>query len=418
MVPKPEVFESESGQSFDQFLRTFEEYCRHTFRGSSSLWIGELGRLLFGDMKGAFDALKVPGDGYESLKVKLMKWRQDTHEVHEESTKRRFTKAFMRSGESLRLYAARLEKAFRLAYPSRSVETSKTLRRKYLDSVPNHFSKQLQTARSINLTMNQREIAWSTILTLASQQDAGDEICQDTVEKPTVDNQVWLNYQQGDTRARRVGYDGSPVTYYDSGQCPTRSTGQTRSRFEIWQSGVEKTPKRDHVPDATNNGHRRPNSPVRQPTRDNYLIESSNPRNGFVPEDEISAEARTCYYCHKAGHVKSQCRRYLNQCLVCGSGSHGIAGCPQRRFSPNIAPENNFSPQRPMPRSPTGGGIRRGQSPGDRWNSRGYSRPQEQSRSAVNPPRVMEHSNTSFVARTKNIPAQDGDLRLSARHLN
>jgi hypothetical protein len=72
-VPKPEMFDSSSGQPFAQFLATFEDYCTHNFRGSSSLWIGELGKLLSGDTLRTFNALKVPGDGYETLKSKLLK---------------------------------------------------------------------------------------------------------------------------------------------------------------------------------------------------------------------------------------------------------------------------------------------------------------------------------------------------------
>lgn len=36
-VPKPDKYDSSSGQSFRSFLQYFEEYCSNTFRGSSSL---------------------------------------------------------------------------------------------------------------------------------------------------------------------------------------------------------------------------------------------------------------------------------------------------------------------------------------------------------------------------------------------
>ena len=122
-----------STHSLDNLLNNFSRLLRIivitiSVGARTSLWIGELGRLLQGEMHGAFEALKVPGDTYKSLKKKLLKWRTDTREVLENKTKHRFTKARIQAGESLRLYAARLEKAFRLAYPNRGVERSKTLR--------------------------------------------------------------------------------------------------------------------------------------------------------------------------------------------------------------------------------------------------------------------------------------------------
>lgn len=325
-VPKPEIFDSESGQSFVQFLQMFEEYCRHTFRGSSSLWIGELGRLLRGDMKSAFDALKVPGDGYRSLKEKLLKWKKDTHELYENTTKSRFTKAIMRSDESLRLYAARLEKAFRLAHCSRDVETSKALRRKYFDSVPDSFRKQLQTARSINLTMNHCEIKWSTILALASQQDAGNAP-RDREELPVVEDQVWLSFPRYRDSSKDHSGTG-PVTSYESGQqrykFPQR---ETRSRYSVWQTNAEcaaDSRKSRQTRSVSRPFDRTGGEPRRRP--------SSDPRDAHMTREDMEySRSKTCFHCNRIGHIKNQCRRFLNQCLACGSGDHRIATCPNRR---------------------------------------------------------------------------------------
>lgn len=141
-VPKPEKFDSSSGYSFKQFLATFEEYCSHTYRGSSSLWVSEMGRFLTGEMLSAYEALKVAGDDYEVVKRKLLRWRKDSKETYEINSRDRFAHAKKEHDETYRLYAARLEKLFRLAYPSRSVMTSNTLRRKYFNSVPKGFRKQ------------------------------------------------------------------------------------------------------------------------------------------------------------------------------------------------------------------------------------------------------------------------------------
>ena len=85
-ISKPEVFDSSSGESFDLFLQQFEEYCSHTFKGSSSLWVSELGRFLKGEMHSALQSLKVAGDSYDTIKAKLLKWRRDTKDVIETET--------------------------------------------------------------------------------------------------------------------------------------------------------------------------------------------------------------------------------------------------------------------------------------------------------------------------------------------
>ena len=124
--PKPEPFDSASGVSFDEFLLEFEEYCSNTFRGGSDRWIGELGRYLKGEMRAVFLTQKIPGDSYQAVKTKLRKWLKDSKEIYESDTKQRFKKAQWQPSESMWLYASRLEQPFRMAYPSKSVDSSKT----------------------------------------------------------------------------------------------------------------------------------------------------------------------------------------------------------------------------------------------------------------------------------------------------
>ena len=122
VVPRPEPFDDTSGQSFSEFLKVFEDYCTYNFRGSPTLWAGELGRFLTGEMHKAFTFLKIPGDSYDIVKQKLLQWRSDSREVYHATRHSKFNQATLETGESVRLFATRLEKAFRIAYPSRSID--------------------------------------------------------------------------------------------------------------------------------------------------------------------------------------------------------------------------------------------------------------------------------------------------------
>ena len=332
IVPRPESFDSSSGQSFHDFLEIFEEYCQNTFRGSSRLWVAELGRLLTGDMLSAFNTLRVTGDTYGTVKAKLLQWRQDSAEVRASNIKSAFSRCAIKPGEQLRLYAARCEKAFRLAYPNRNVESSKTLRDKYKSSIPKSHQKELATARSLGLTMTGDDLTWSNILSLASRWDA------DRDSESADEIQVWntnLPLFNDKTDAITQSYPGkcSCGVYTASSQLNRRKSFNGQ-RPQV-STGV-----------ATN----------RQiPLRSRFLRSASLPRQGGSnrPNGDTSlpVESRTCHYCKRKGHIRVNCRRLHGLCLVCGANDHTIKDCSKRRIfhgdsrkhGKTLAPSKNLS---------------------------------------------------------------------------
>ena len=86
-------------------------------------------------------------------------------------TRRRFSSAQMGSNESCSLYAARLEKKFRLAYPRRNVESSKKLLEKFLDTVPNELRGQMMAAKTMMRSVGLEDLTWTKAQFYASQYD-------------------------------------------------------------------------------------------------------------------------------------------------------------------------------------------------------------------------------------------------------
>ena len=328
-IPKPELFDLATGRSFNQFILKFEEYCQHTFRGSSSGWVNELGRFLQGEMHEAFVAVKVPGDNYEMIRDKLLLWVQDNKETYEKETKSRFKQAECKPNETMRLYAARLEQAFRLAYPHREVQTSQTLRQKYCDTIPHEFSLQLQSYRSFAHTLNQGEMTWANILTLASRYDAQHK----TIKKEPIEtlpyNDVWFHDLSKPSIGRRVC------------EAATQYVPQENAQYYSWQASAVSPPMRNpavwRAAPTKPLSHTRSHS-VSQDVRDAmFLRDKRSSSVGPSSRSNELPERRTCNYCNRRGHLRRDCRRRLGLCLVCGDNSHRIAQCPNRR-NPNDLP--------------------------------------------------------------------------------
>jgi len=331
-VPKPDNYDVASGQSFPEFLKTFEDYCRNNFRGSSTLWTSELGRFLEGSIHKAYIALRVPGDCYEAIKRKLLKWYKDSHDVISHDTMKRFEKAQMKLHESLWLYATRLERAFRLAYPSRNVEYSKTLRRKFIGTVSKSFRKHLTTAQSIR-RMNGQDLTWSNILSLSSEQDAQANVT-DTAEEPEeIEVLACAPPLVSDPSRRSMSLGRAHDSHQTKGNSKPFQFSSAAQEFH-------------------------PSSDVRNSGAFNRSA-SAHPlsRSSF----RSSTGGRTCYYCKRVGHVKANCRRLNGLCLACGSADHRIAACPHRQTLASMISSQTPTASSPRPRVTFSSNVNRGE---------------------------------------------------------
>jgi hypothetical protein len=291
-VPRPQEFDLSSGQSFEFFLSTFEEYCNNTFRGSSSLWSVELGRFLKGSLKEAYDAFFIPGEAYLSLKAKMIQWCKDSSESISRSKRKRFEKAKIQLGESQRLYAARLEREFRLAYPHKNSMNSTALRRKFLESSSKAFRKHVASAKSI-MAMSNIELDWPGVLALASSYDANLAELRsstDTDIEPDI-TEVWAATTPRPEHFHEQYFQQSPYTN------PATTTRTTMPAAQSY-------------------------SPRRTQVQRNFLRSPPSPTGN---------DSRTCHHCNIQGHIKPECWRFNGFCLVCGSNDHRVSQCPKRR---------------------------------------------------------------------------------------
>ena len=347
-VPRPEQYNYVSGQGFSHFITSFEEYCNHNFRGCNTLWLGELARLLTGEMREVFDSVRVPGDTYDDVKEKLMTWTRSQEEVYEQQTKGRFSGASMKGGENVSRYGIRLESLFRVAYPNRNVQSSKTLKKKYMATVPSDFNQQLMTVGSVQKTLNQQELTWAAVMSVASQYDTTCRLDQPD-EVWTTRRQPWaINTTDFDdeeywdvhrpamhSRRRRDSTVNTPRRRpVVTGANATRVYNR-QPLYETWSSGVEPKPV----------VHERPLNLNRSKSEPRYAREM----NHGARENED-----TCTYCERPGHTKRVCRRFNRLCLICGSPDHFIRECSEiRRDLYDSAPRpGNFREYRSAQRSP------------------------------------------------------------------
>ena len=284
--PKPAVYSLESGRSFSKFLSAFEDYCESRYsRARRHLWTHELSRFLEGEILSVYLAYGGPEKKYKKIKKHLENWHEQAKERIGSSRKAQYRSAKIQPGESLKLFATRLENLYRVAYPRKDIDGS-DLKRQLLSSIPEHAGEVLQSDLAFMKATTKQSPTWGDVLRLLEKQDQEERRSRRT---------------QSRSRHRSKSPDFKPWAGVDRKHLvmPVRTDSPVRRRYQ------SRSPKNY------------PRSPKNYPR---------SPRNGPSPRKSPPK----CGWCRRVGHSYDYCRRRLNQCLACGSSEHFISGCPMR----------------------------------------------------------------------------------------
>ena len=275
-VPSFGEFEEDSGEKLTAYLRKFESYCENNFKGDRDTWIPELQKRLTGNCLQAFRSLRNNNDSYDVAKEKLCNWYSDLKDIRKEKYKQEFRKAKCPKEESMFLFSSRLSSLFRLAYPSRRIDNSRTLREKYVNAVPSDFRKILES-RIMSQAVRGKTMSWTKIQSYARLYD--------------------LERQRGNNRDNADQPDQHTMNYAGS---------------------LKKT-------DASTQCERQQKQSLIFPRDD-----AASPRKPWYRElkrDPVRSDAE-CFHCGRLGHMAKDCRLRNGQCFRCGSPEHFMSRCP------------------------------------------------------------------------------------------
>jgi len=221
-VPAQEIFDEDSGQDLRKYLIKFEKYCVNNFRGDRDLWIGELERHLEGKTREALRAMKDSNTSYEELKQKLLDWYDNLKELRRKKNKEKLSKIKYVTGESTFLYSTRLENLYKLCFPNKKINESKSLREKFVATVPKKF-RSILSSTILAHKLSDKKITWKMIQKCARHYDLEKEKEQGVSEEEKSEvKEIEINinkHHTNDSAGMNERKNGrSPIrTFFNSG---------------------------------------------------------------------------------------------------------------------------------------------------------------------------------------------------------
>ena len=333
-VPLQGNYDENTGESLKDYLTRFESYCQDNLRGGRSFWIDELERRFTGDTLKAFQAIRDIGDSYDHLKEKLIAWYDNMKGMRKKKAKSQFDKAKYNSHESLYLYSTRLEKLFRRAFPHSKIEKSRTLREKFIDTIP-YTAKKRFTEQMFQDRLNEKSTKWSDVQKYARCRDVWKEEIKsdDSNDESKETKEIVINVGELSEKSPpkknkeiEVQYDENQKRFYISNPGLVNLRPPQVQFSHEFKGNTSNQPKKDfyYPRNFQNNNYRQNNPSYRYGERKPY-----NQGNNFSAPPNVNV--KHCYRCGKMGHFISQCNAKMPTCYVCGIPGHISRNCRKRQ---------------------------------------------------------------------------------------
>ena len=285
--PKPTHFELDMGQSWEDFIRNFEDLCGRKYGHEMKYsWSSELGSLLEGEMKKMFESYGGGTQPYEEMKENLTKYVKRIKKA-KFLDEMKFETVRMELGETAVQFAARLETLFKREYPRDEWETSKILLRKLCDCLPKTVTDQLTQFYYNMRAVSKRELTWTDIVEWLMSLENNNGIQQPSGQRYS----DILTGGIGQNRGLQNPSQG-PVNF---------GTGNLVQCLKCNGTGWY---------DKSNAGF-------------NYNMNQNRNQGARLGNQSQGS----CTFCKRVGHQFANCRRRLKLCLKCGGNDHFVKDC-------------------------------------------------------------------------------------------
>lgn len=338
-VVAPRVFSGSDGTSLKEHLTEFEAYFDLKYEGSERQKSQILGDFLEGAPRRAYDALDGQRCSYTFLKSELIHWYSSFRASERTRSESEFRRSKMCPGDSLTVFAMRLERIAAKAYPNSTAERHRQLLRKLWKSVPETFQRILADGeRNIALSGGPSKLDWPSAMRLAEIEDRQRRHRKEQLSTDDNDSEFETRKESAVWYSKS---DNKPPTKNDKRQ-------NKRVTFDrvITNSKFDRSPSRsDSVSSGDDSVGYRDNKRSSQRTSRNQTTGKQNHRASRQSQTSSSPERKyerptnqqrhqlQCHWCGRYGHSEERCWEKLGACMRCGDKSHKREECPQDRTS-------------------------------------------------------------------------------------
>lgn len=313
-VVKPPVFHINDSESLSDFLQTFERYFSRKFDGSQYDQTQELGNFIDGEL---LQLYKIKGGRkvkYDDMKTELLKFYKKVRTGGKSYHRGQLNEATLNTNEALDMYGMRLMEMAKLAYPHSTSESAKHLRKQFMATIPTSIATKItdvELAMKATTNSKRKHMAFAAVM----------EMARDLQKNREKTKSVMWTYDGSSTPVPASTF--TPSAVQDSFQQHSRDRQPANDHHSFQRQS------RDRQPSTFQHSFQR-QSRERQPTsvQRSFEFRPSNSGGRRSPESSGAESSLFCNYCKMTNHVRKDCWRASNLCLICGS-KHHMEECPR-----------------------------------------------------------------------------------------